>query len=488
MSNVNKSESTAVPRIIQGGMGVGVSGWRLARTVSQRGCLGVVAGTALSTVLVRRLQQGDPEGNLRRAAAHFPIPSVVERVFKSFFVPGGIPPEQPFRLTPLPVQQAPESLTELTVLANFVEVFLAKEGHAGLVGVNYLEKIQMPTLPSLYGAMLAGVDCVLMGAGIPFAIPGFLDAFSEGHPAELKLDVEGVLTGETYGCTFDPQAFFSGNAPRLKRPQFLAIISSATLAIALARKSTGRVDGFIVEGASAGGHNAPPRGPMQLSERGEPVYGPRDIPDLQKIRALGLPFWLAGSYGTPEKLTEAEKLGAAGVQVGTPFAFYEESDIAPELKQRVIEQALTEGIRTYTDPVASPTGFPFKVVELEKTLSDAAAYEVRPRICDLGYLRHPYRKPDGSLGYRCPAEPLEDYASKHGAPEDTVGRKCICNGLLATMGLAQVMSTGEHELPIITAGDDIALLSRLLKPGRVSYTANEVVDYLTALLTDGNSR
>ena len=32
------------PVIIQGGMGVGVSGWRLARAVAERGHLGVVSG------------------------------------------------------------------------------------------------------------------------------------------------------------------------------------------------------------------------------------------------------------------------------------------------------------------------------------------------------------------------------------------------------------------------------------------------------------
>ncbi|MGD8321328.1 MAG: hypothetical protein PVJ02_12765, partial [Gemmatimonadota bacterium] len=37
------------PVIIQGGMGVGISGWRLARAVSSRGQLGVVSGTALDS-------------------------------------------------------------------------------------------------------------------------------------------------------------------------------------------------------------------------------------------------------------------------------------------------------------------------------------------------------------------------------------------------------------------------------------------------------
>ena len=55
------------PRIIQGGMGAGISDWRLARAVAAAGQLGVVSGTALDSILARRLQMGDPEGHLRRA-------------------------------------------------------------------------------------------------------------------------------------------------------------------------------------------------------------------------------------------------------------------------------------------------------------------------------------------------------------------------------------------------------------------------------------
>ena len=67
-------------------------------------------------------------------------------------------------------------------------------------------------------------------------------------------------------------------------------MSSSTLATSLARKASGMVNGFVIELATAGGHNAPPRGPMQISDRGEPVYGPRDCPDMEAIHALGRPF------------------------------------------------------------------------------------------------------------------------------------------------------------------------------------------------------
>jgi NAD(P)H-dependent flavin oxidoreductase YrpB (nitropropane dioxygenase family) len=380
----------------------------------------------------------------------------------------------------MPTLRPRPALVELTVLANFVEVFLAKEGHDGPVGINYLEKIQLPTLPSIFGAMLANVDYVLMGAGIPRAIPGVIDLLARGELAQLRIDVEGALPGEEHLSTFDPRSFCRGVVPPLKRPQFLGIVASATLAMTLAKKSNGHVDGFVVEGPTAGGHNAPPRGTLQLTPSGEPLYGERDVPDLQKIRALGLPFWLAGSYGRPGKLAEAQRLGAAGIQVGTPFAFCEESGIRPDIKRQVLTLSRLGQARVFTDPVASPTGFPFKVAQIDQTLSEDALYQNRRRICDLGYLRHPYRRPDGTVGYRCPSEPLEHFLRKGGAAEQTAGRKCVCNGLPATVGLGQARKQSATELPLVTAGDDLAYLPHFLPPGRDSYSAADVLSHLLA--------
>jgi NAD(P)H-dependent flavin oxidoreductase YrpB (nitropropane dioxygenase family) len=466
------------PLIIQGGMGVAVSGWPLAHAVSRLGQLGVVSGTALAVVLARRLQLGDPGGETRHALGQFPFPHMAARVLADYFIPGGKRPAAPFKLTAMPTLRPRREFVELTVVANFVEVLLAKEGHQGPVGVNYLEKIQLPTLPSLYGAMLAGVDYILMGAGIPRAIPGALDLLAQGQPAALPVDVQGALPGEKTTTTFDPRDFCGGAVRSLKRPLFIGIVASATLALTLAKKASGRVDGFVVEGPTAGGHNAPPRGPLQLTPKGEPLYGPRDVPELDKIRALGLPFWLAGGYGHPGKLDEATSLGAAGIQVGTPFAFCEESGIHPELKRQAIALSRLGQARVFTDPVASPTGFPFKVAQLENTLSNAANYQARHRVCDLGYLRHLYRRADGTIGYRCPAEPLEQYLRKGGTADETLGRKCVCNGLPATAGFPQVRADGIHELPIVTAGDDLTHLAQFLPPGRDSFTAADILRVL----------
>ena len=256
-------------RIIQGGMGVGVSNWVLAKSVAERGQLGVVSGTGIATVLARRLQHGDPDGHLRRAISKFPFQDISRRILDRYFVAGGIADSTPFKSTPVPVVNFSQGLEELTVVAAYTEVFLAKEGHSGKVGINLLEKVQTPTLATLFGAMLAGVDYVLMGAGIPRHIPGALDLLARWEPASIKIDVQDAPAGETVSSEFSPllfaghdKAFAASATPpaALKRPAFLAIVSSATLAMTLARKSNGRVDGFIIETAVAGGHNAPPRG------------------------------------------------------------------------------------------------------------------------------------------------------------------------------------------------------------------------------------
>ncbi|QDU58899.1 nitronate monooxygenase [Aeoliella mucimassa] len=473
-----RSEERPEPIIIQGGMGVAVSDWRLAKAVSQAGQLGVVSGTAIETVLVRRLQQGDAEGHMRRALDAFPYPAMAKRIVERYFVEGGIAPGASIATTRVITDQPTREQLELVVAANFVEIYLAKEDHSGVIGVNYLEKIQTPTLPSLFGAMLAGVDYVLMGAGIPKSIPGILDRLQDGLEVELPLHVEGATDDDHFVARFNPMELCDNDIPWLNRPKFLAIVASATLASMLRRKSTGQVDGFVIEGPTAGGHNAPPRGKAGLNERGEPIYGDRDDVDLNAIAKLGLPYWLAGSCGSPEGLRQALDAGAAGIQVGTAFAFCNESGILDHLRHSVLADVLAGKVDVLTDPLASPTGFPIKVLQRDATMSDDMLYAERNRVCDLGYLCHGYRKEDGSIGWRCPGEPAKAYVHKGGEQQETVGRKCICNGLLATVGLEQHRG-GKAELPLLTCGLDVANLGQFVQAAEhLDYSAAQVIEHL----------
>jgi len=469
------------PIIIQGGMGVAISNWTLARAVSQLGQLGVVSGTGVSRVVTSRLTDGDLAGHVRRALASFSLPEPVQAVLDRYYMPGGKRPDQPYEAISMYSLRPPRFLDQLTAISNYVEVFLAREDHTGVVGINLLEKVQMPNLASLYGAMLAGVDVVLMGAGIPIQVAGILDKLSRHEPVSYRLDALNTSADDDVRLHFDPETVFPGIAKRvgqLKRPRFLPIISSVVLAQALIKRSEGEINGFVIEGPTAGGHNAPPRGALKLNEKGEPIYSDKDVVDLEKMKQIGLPFWLAGGYGNPDQVQQALAAGAAGVQVGTAFALCEESGLEPELKQRLLRQVLDEDAEVLTSPIVSPTGFPFKVARLAGTLSEKEVYDARPRICDMGFLRTIFKREDGSFGYRCPAEPVDDYVRKGGQAEDTVGRSCLCNNLGATAGFPHVRRDGFVEPPMITAGDDLVMAGQFVPAGKITYTAKDVIDRL----------
>ncbi|MFO8027829.1 MAG: nitronate monooxygenase [Opitutales bacterium] len=466
VSQFNATEGFRWPSIIQGGMGAGVSDWRLARAVATAGQMGVVSGTALDSILIRRLQDGDLDGSMRRALKAFPYPEIADRILEEWYIEGGKDAAAPYRLKPLPVVDMNRSDEELLIAASFAEVYLAKEGHGGLVGINLLEKIQIPTLPALFGAMLAEVDVVIMGGGIPLAIPGVLDAMAELRPVALKLNVLGADRSHDHKIEFHPGTHVSASQEWLKRPCFFPVVSSDVLAKTFVRKASGHVDGLIVEHHSAGGHNAPPRR--------DGAYSERDVCSMEKIAALSLPFWIAGSSASPERLQEAKAMGAQGVQVGSAFACSEESGITPEIKREIIEQYFNGELNVITDFRASPTDYPFKRVEVAANRGADAC-----RACDLGYLRHIYEKDDGTLAYRCPSAPRKAYVAKGGKAEDCEGRVCLCNGLVATIGMGQVRR-GRMVQPLVTMGDDLSFLDRVGRGESGLPTARDVVDYLVS--------
>jgi NAD(P)H-dependent flavin oxidoreductase YrpB (nitropropane dioxygenase family) len=159
------------------------------------------------------------------------------------------------------------------------------------------------------------------------------------------------------------------------------------------------------------------------------------------------------------------------------FAYCRESGLVEGLKRTVLDMCKRGEVEVRTEDRASPTGFPFKTVGVQTSLSCRETYESRKRVCDLGYLRVPFRREDGRIGYRCPAEPVRNYLSKGGSPDETEGRKCLCNALLANVGHAQLRGNGVEEAPLLTSGDDLKSLGEFLK-GRESYSAQEVIQYL----------
>lgn len=207
--------------IIQGGMGIGVSSWKLAQAVARAGQIGVVSGAALEAVFARRIQLGLDTDAVDRVLERFPFPnvarSVIERITERLM---RSPVGRRFADLPMFTAKPSRELIELSVCASFVEVALAKEKHTGMVGMNLLEKIQLPHLYSLYGAMLAGVNLVIVGAGIPYQFLEVMAAFASGEKASYKLAVTGVREAEI-ATEFAPREFF-GTVPQLEQPLFFA--------------------------------------------------------------------------------------------------------------------------------------------------------------------------------------------------------------------------------------------------------------------------
>jgi NAD(P)H-dependent flavin oxidoreductase YrpB (nitropropane dioxygenase family) len=477
---VINSPEIQYPLIIQGGMGIGVSTAEMARSVAISGHLGVVSGTALDAVITRKLQDGDADGRVREALSLFPDQNCVEELLSRYFIEGGKDLSASYLDIPKPSMHPSTFASQLLVMSSFVEVATSKAGHDGLIGINLLEKIQLVTPASLYGAMLAGVDYILMGAGIPTEIPGLIKNLSLSKYIRFPIRVTG---GQVHGILeFDPKIISHVNPETVSKPLFLAIVSSHILASYLYRDEATRPDGFIVEGPMAGGHNAPPRAKDSIDADGQSIFTSKDFADIPAVAALNLPFWLAGGFGTPQRVGLAMELGATGVQVGSLFALAEESGLTTELKDHLLSKIISGTIEIRTEPHYSSTGFPIKVVNLAGTATDTELFDARQRQCDLGYLRTPYQRDSGSIGFRCSAEPIKIFAFKGGDTREAQGVRCLCNALLANIGLGQVRWGSYHEPALITMGSDVSGCLQMWRIKGRRWSSQEVIEYLLSEL------
>jgi nitronate monooxygenase len=83
---------------------------------------------------------------MRRALAAFPAPELAATILARYYIPGGKGRREAFTAAPMPSASPSAERQTLVMVANFVEVYLAREGHGNPVGINYLEKIQTPHL------------------------------------------------------------------------------------------------------------------------------------------------------------------------------------------------------------------------------------------------------------------------------------------------------------------------------------------------------
>lgn len=463
--------------VLVGGMGVDISSVELVSTVARHvsgRISGSLSATGLADIYARLLQFGDVGDTVRRAFDAFRerVPALaddVERLYRRYHVPGGVPLGERFKGLSLAGPTPPRDVQIFTMLATFSHVWRAKMAAPDRpVGINSLRKIERVLLYGLYGAMLAGVDWVVMGAGDPGEIPSILDNLARNDTAELSVHVATVPRGEY--IRFDPRALVGPDLPAPPRPAFLAIVSSHLQAEALAGNPVTRPEGFVIESPVAGGHNAPPRNRTKDAE-GNYLYGSEDEADLEKVAAVGLPFWVAGGRGHPVG-TQGVPGGGLRRQVGTLFALCNESGMEPELRRQVLRLVWQRKLDVVASANASPSGFPFRVARVPGTTGDPATNAARPRVCDLGYLRG-WRPRDGRVVGLCPASDPELYRKMGGAAWRCEGSICLCNGLLATCGFGQ---PGEPAL--VTLGDTTPVRDLQTRVRRLEYSADEAVAYL----------
>jgi NAD(P)H-dependent flavin oxidoreductase YrpB (nitropropane dioxygenase family) len=433
-----------MPRLIQAGMGVHVSSARLANATSRLGALGVVSSAGLRHIFLEDVRAGDAEAI--ELAKTFPVARYVEEALA--FAPGGARHKQPIPVdTPDPKTNARPR--RLSAIAAYVEVLRAKKGHRGKVGINVMWKTTLTVLPSIYGAMLAGVDALLCGAGVPMELPGIVAKIRAGEDMEY-LPLTGTGTHVRLAISGDETAALLQSAPEPKLIPILSnyAFSKRILDVWHKEYSGARPFAFVLENHAAGGHNAPPRNKESFSEA-DAIESYFD-----KVVALGVPVYVAGAFedgGSRADFEAWTARGAYGLQVGSRFALCEESGMRADLRAQIIGTAARGELEVETSPLVSPTGYPLKVAHLPGTVSEPAIYAARQRVCDKKYLlqSHFQEQPDGTVKetYICSAMPPEEYVRLGGDIEDTKDRVCLCNGLLATAGYYD-----EVEPPAVTLG------------------------------------
>jgi len=422
------------PPFFQGGMGAGVSRWWLARMVAILGGVGTLSSAALRSLIIEAVRNGDEK--VIAMAKTFPFPQHIAELLA--FAPGG-----KMHKSIGPMDQAGpkgERARRLSTIASFTEVSLAKEGHRGKMAENVMWKIPQTVLPTIYGAMLAGIDLLACGAGVPMEL------------AEIVLKIrrgESLYYAALYGTgTSAELQVIDGTAEfleRFERPKLAVILSNFAFCGKIKEnwwKNHRMVPDFIViEGYEAGGHNAPPRNKREHTEEedGVETY-------FNKVLALGIPVIVAGAFkygGNRKDLRYWRRKGAYGIQVGSRFALCEESPFLPKVKKRIIANNRRGRTKIVTSK-RSPTGYPWKEVQLNGTLSSMSVYNKRKRRCLYGYLRKGHKVMVNGKEIEvltCPAMPVETYIRLH--PEKTraeclaecAGVICLCEALPSNVGV-----------------------------------------------------
>jgi nitronate monooxygenase len=297
--------------IVQGGMGVGVSAKRLAGSVAAAGGMGTLSSVDLrhhhpDLVEATRDCRAGPQAKARIEAANL---EALER-----------------------------------------EIAGARERSQGrgLVALNVMRAVSAYT-DSVKRALAAGVDAVVVGAGLPLDLPDL----AQDHPKTLLIPILSDARG-------------------------------VQLVVKKWERKKRLPDAIVIEHPRlAGGH----LGAARIADLGDRRFDfDQVLPACREFfKQAGLereiPLIAAGGVRSFEDIRRLQDLGAAGVQLGTPFAVTTECDAHAEFK-RVLAESRDEDMVEFT----SVAGLPARAVattwlkhylKLEPKLQAAAHVKAR---------------------------------------------------------------------------------------------------------------
>lgn len=352
MPLIIKDKKVEIP-IIQGGMGVGVSLHPLASAVAKEGGVGVISSAALDRIVGKR----------------------IKRKIKIY-----------------------EAVR--------IEIANAKNmSDGGLIGINIMFALQKDFDNSVRGAIDAGADFIISGAGLPLNLPAIQS------PKDTAL---------------------------------IPIVSSAR-ALELICKKWGRLgyrpDAVVLEGPLAGGHLG-----FKIDQVEEESNKLENLFPSVKDMAVkfgDFPVIVAGGIYTHEDIVRFLKMGVDGVQIGTRFLATKESSASEQYKQAVLNTKKEDivVVDPKINPPGSPCGLPFRIIK-QSPMFISAQKKIRVPKCDKGYV---LLKDENGKFSRCPAR------------ESNENCFCICNGLLSSAGY----NSGEEE-PLYTVGTNAYRIDKIV--------------------------
>jgi nitronate monooxygenase len=339
--------------IIQGGMGIGVSLAPLASAVAKEGGVGIISSAALDRLISKR--KGKKVNSYEAA---------------------------------------------------YEEVSLSKVA-GGFSGINIMVALVRDFEDSVRGALDAGADFIISGAGLPLNLPAIQ------NPKDTAL---------------------------------IPIVSSARALEIICKKWERfpyRPDAVVLEGPLAGGHLGFKFEHIELeSNKLENLLPP--VLDVAQKNG-NIPVIVAGGIYTHADIVRFLEMGASGVQMGTRFLATEESSATEAYKQAVVDckekDILVVDPKEKENGPGSPCGLPFRIIR-QSPMYQSAIRKLRKPKCNKGYVL--LKDAEGKFTH-CMAK------------EGNENAFCICNGLLSSAGY-----NPDKEESLYTVGTNAPLVDKIL--------------------------